>query len=175
MEELFDIYDINRKKLGKVGERYTYTFQDGEYHIVTDVFIFNSNNKLLLTRRVPTKKGGLLWEATGGSVLAGEESKDAIIREVKEELGLTIKKEDLILLKELRRDEKISPRFKDLWTIKKDVKIEDLVLQKEEVMDAKWVDIEEFKEMVNKGEIVPTIDFDENDYNRAISLLNNKI
>ena len=172
MEELFDIYDINRNKLGKVGDRYSYVFKEGEYHIVTDIFIFNSNNELLLTRRAPNKKGGLLWEATGGSVLAGEESIDAIIREVKEELGLSIKKEELILLKELRRDEKISPRFKDLWTIRKDIEIKDLVLQKEEVMDAKWVDIEEFKEMVNKGEVVETIDFDENDYKRAVDLLN---
>lgn len=172
MEELFDIYDINKRKTGKVGDRYSYVFKEGEYHIVTDVFIFNSKNELLLTRRVPTKKGGLLWEGTGGSVLAGEESKDAIIREVKEELGLTIRKEELVLLKELRRDEKISPRFKDLWTIRKDFDISDLKLQAEEVMDAKWVDLEEFKKMVNNGEVVETIDFDEDDYNKAIALLN---
>ncbi len=172
MEELFDIYDINKKKTGRVGDRYSYTFKDGEYHIVTDVFIFNSKNELLLTRRAPNKKGGLLWEAIGGSVLAGEDSKNAIIREVKEELGLIIKKEELVLLKELRRDEKISPRFKDLWTIRKDIDISELQLQKEEVMDAKWVSLEEFKKMVSNKEVVETIDFDENDYNRAIALLN---
>ena len=85
MDELFDIYDINRNFLGRSEKRHSYVFKSGEYHIVTDVFIFNSKKQLLLTRRVPTKVGGLLWEGTGGSVLAGEKSEDAILREIEEE------------------------------------------------------------------------------------------
>ena len=174
MDELFDIYDANRNYLGRQEKRYSYVFKEGEYHIVTDVFIFNSKNELLLTRRAANKKGGLLWEATGGSVLAGEESKDAIIREIKEEIGLDVKKDELVLLKEIRRDEKLSPRFKDIWILKKDVEIENLTLQEEEVIEAKWVDVKEFKEMFENKEIVETIDFNEEDYKKAIDLLNKK-
>ncbi len=171
MEELFDIYDINRNFLGRSEERYTYKFKPGEYHIVTDVFIFNSKNELLLTQRVPTKKGGLLWEGTGGSVLAGETSEVAILREIKEELGLDFNKEELILFKTLRRDEEKSPRFKDLWLLKKDLDINDLTLQEEEVMAAKWVPLEEFINMHNNNLLVETLDFNEEDFKKAILLL----
>ena len=143
MKELFDIYDKDRKYLGRSEDRYSYVFKPGEYHIVTDVFIFNNNCELLLTRRAPNKKGGLLWEGVGGSVLAGEESLDAIIREIHEEIGLDIKRQELVLFKTLRRDEEKSPRFKDLWVLKKDILIDDLVLQEEEVIGAKWVSLDE--------------------------------
>ena len=172
MSEYFDIYDENRNPLGRSGERDSYVFAKGEYHIVTDVFIFNSKNQLLLTQRVPEKKAGLLWEGTGGSVLAGENSKQAIIREINEELGLDIQENELKLYKTLRRDETKSPRFKDLWVLKKDIELKDLVLQKEEVNDAKWVFVDEFDKMQNNNEIVPTIDFNKDDFIKAINLIN---
>lgn len=171
MAEFFDIYDINRKFLGRTGQRDSYVFKAGEYHIVTDVFIFNSKKQLLLTQRVPEKKAGLLWEGTGGSVLAGENSNQAIKREIKEELGLDIASEELILFKQLRRDEQRSPRFKDLWILRKDIEISQLTLQEEEVCDSKWVTIEEFDLMQKKGEIVPTLDFNKEDFNKALELL----
>ena len=123
MPEYFDIYDIDRKFLGRKEQRDSYVFKKGEYHIVTDVFIFNEKNQLLLTQRVPSKKGGLLWEGTGGSVLAGESSIQAICREIKEELGIIVNQDELKLFKHLRRDEVKSPRFKDLWILKKDIAI----------------------------------------------------
>ena len=171
MEELFDIYDSNRNYLGRSEERNTYVFKKGEYHIVTDVFIFNSTNQLLLTRRAPSKKGGLLWEGTGGSLLPGENSQEAILREIEEEIGLKVKKEELILYKTMRRDEEKSPRFKDLWLLKRDFEIDDLVLQEEEVVDAKWTDLDEFIKMLNNKEIVGTLDFNENDFKEAIAIL----
>ncbi len=172
MAEYFDIYDESRNFLGRTGERESYVFSKGEYHIVTDVFIFNSNNQLLLTQRVPEKKAGLLWEGTGGSVLAGENSKQAIIREINEELGLDIQENELILYNTLKRDEIKSPRFKDLWILKKDIELKELVLQKEEVNDAKWVSIDEFDKMQQNNEIVPTIDFNKEDFIKAINLMN---
>ena len=34
MPEMWDIYDINKKKTGRLAERDVYKFKDGEYHIV---------------------------------------------------------------------------------------------------------------------------------------------
>lgn len=173
MIEYYDIYDENRNFLGRSEIRGEYKFKKGEYHIVTDSFIFNSKNELLITRRCAEKKNfPLLWEGNGGSLLKGETSEEAIIREIKEEIGLTVDKSELVLYKSFRVDEEYSPRFKDLYIIKKDFDVKDLVLQKEEVMDAKWVSLDEYKKMMDNKEIVPILNFDENDFEKAINILN---
>ena len=116
MSELWDIYDINKKKIGRTAERDVYQFKEGEYHIVVTGIIINSKNEILISKRAEHKKFGLMWECSGGSILAGETSLEGIIRELKEELGIEFSKKEAIFLKEIRRD-KLPPDFKDLWWI----------------------------------------------------------
>ena len=47
-------------------------------------------NKFLACQRPAHKARGLLWEFVGGKVEAGETKEAALIRECKEELGITI-------------------------------------------------------------------------------------
>ena len=49
----------------------------------------------MIQQRSETVKNPLVWSATGGSVVAGEDSYTGAIREVKEELGLDLT-EDMI-------------------------------------------------------------------------------
>lgn len=42
--------------------------------------------------------------------------------------------------------------FRDIYILKRDIPLEDFVLDKNEVMDCKYVTIDEFKEMIKKGE-----------------------
>ena len=72
MGELWDIYDINRKKTGRTAERGVYQLKDGEYHLVVTAIIINSKDELLMSKRAEHKKHGLMWECCGGSVLKGE-------------------------------------------------------------------------------------------------------
>ena len=92
MQEMWDIYDINRKKTGRLAKRDGYEFKEGEYHIVVTAIIMNSKNELLISKRAAKKGFGLMWEFNGGSVLAGETSLEGIIREIKEELGIEFTK-----------------------------------------------------------------------------------
>lgn len=169
MAELWDIYDGNKKKTGRTAERGVYQFNEEEYHIVVTGIIINSKNEILISKRAPHKKFPGMWECNGGSILAGETSLEGVIRELKEELGIEFAKKEAIFLEEVRRD-KLPPDFKDLWLLRKDINIEDIKFQDGEATEAKWVRIEEFLDMYNNKEIVPTVDFGEEDYKKALKL-----
>lgn len=169
MSELWDIYDINKKKIGRTAERDVYQFKEGEYHIVVTGIIINSKNEILISKRAEHKKFGLMWECSGGSILAGETSLEGVIRELKEELGIEFSKKEAIFLKEIRRD-KLPPDFKDLWLFRRDIDKREITFPDGESIDAKWVTIDEFVKMYENKEIVPTIDFGIEEYYKALSL-----
>ena len=85
--EYWDLYDANRRKLNKTTTRGS-MLNDNEFHLVVNVWIKNKNNEFLISRRAESKPHPLMWETTGGSVLLGEESVDAAVREAKEELNV---------------------------------------------------------------------------------------
>ena len=91
MGEFWDIYDAKKNKTGKVAERGVYKFKKGEYHIVVTGIIINSKGEILITKRAEHKRHGGLWECNGGSILKGETSIQGMIRELKEEIGVTAK------------------------------------------------------------------------------------
>ena len=169
MAELWDIYDINKKKIGRTAERDVYKFKEGEYHIVVTGIIMNSKNEILISKRAEYKKFGLMWECNGGSILAGETSLEGIIRELKEELGIEFSKKEAIFLKEIRRD-KIPPDFKDLWLFRRNIDEKEITFPDGESIDARLVTIEEFIRMYENKEIVPTVDFGMNEYHKALVL-----
>ena len=48
------------------------------------------DNKFMICQRPANKARGLLWEFVGGKVETDETGKDALIRECREELGVTV-------------------------------------------------------------------------------------
>ena len=133
--------------------------KDDEYHLVVTAWICNSDGKWLVTRRAENKSEPLKWEAPGGSALAGESSKQAVYREIKEEIGI-----DLVggeLFKTFRR-EKITwenPGFLDVWLFKLDFDTSEVVLQEEEVCDVKWASSTDILKMMDNDEFVPMKEF----------------
>ena len=169
MSEFWDIYDTNRNKTGRTAERGVDELKKGEYHIIVNAIIMNSKNEILISKRAAQKEFALMWECSGGSILAGETSLEGMLREIKEELGLAFSKEEAIYLKEIRRD-KIPPDFKDLWLFRKDVDLKNVTFPDGEAIDAKWVSIDEFMMMYENKEIIPTVDFGIQEYNKAIEI-----
>ena len=169
MPEMWDIYDINKKKTGRLAERGVYEFKEGEFHIVVNAIIMNSKNELLISKRAPFKNYGLMWDFTGGSVLAGETSLEGMLREIKEELGIEFTKKEAIFFKEIL-NYNISPNFKDWWIFKKDIDINELTFPDKETIDAKWVNIDGFMKIIEDGQMIPFIDFGIEDYNEALNV-----
>ena len=52
--------------------------------------IIKRDGRILACRRPPHKARGLLWEVPGGKVEPGETPEEAIVRECREELGITL-------------------------------------------------------------------------------------
>ena len=148
--ELWDLYDENRTLLGKTHVRGV-PLQEGEYHLVTDIWLVRQDGKVLITKRHPKKIWGNMWECTGGSALAGEESRHSAARELEEEVGVAVDPAELKLLNTIR----IKDRFVDTYAVVRDLEVKDLTLQAEEVIDAKFVDFTELTQIWQDNNLVP--------------------
>lgn len=169
-QERVDIYDENKNKTGKIKIRNKDILESGEYIIGVQAVIMNSERQILISQRSGLKdKLPLKWECNGGALLSGEAIVDGIIREINEELGIKLKKDKAIYLKTVKNNH----RFKEIYLFEKDIKIENIKFLDGEVISARWVNIDEFMNMFNNGEIVYNIDFDEKDYKRCLELLDN--
>lgn len=144
--EKIDLYSKNKEKLGKTFVRKQDKLLEDEYYLLEQAWILNSENKILLTRRSLNKSYGGMWEATTGHVKSGETDLEGIQREVYEELGLNIEKNEFKFIKSHIRNQTIL----DVWVVRKNINLEDLKLKDDEVIGAKFVSISEFKEMLNE-------------------------
>lgn len=144
--ELWDLYDKQRRPLGKTHVRGV-PLEKGTYHLVVFAWVFSDDGKVLLTKRSPEKKSfPNQWENTGGSVLAGETSRQAIQRELFEETGIHAEQEDFRLIDTFYRARQSD--ICDIYFLQKTVLVEELVMQEGETCDARWVTRAEFEEMI---------------------------
>lgn len=89
--ELWDIYDENKQKTGRTMKRNDWCLKDGEYHLTVLGVVARKDGKFLITKRVMTKAWAPgWWEVSGGAAMAGEDSEDAVRREVLEETGMDV-------------------------------------------------------------------------------------
>ncbi len=141
-----DLYDINRNLTGETiykGEK----IPKDRYIVVVLSFIQNSKGEFLIQKRSPQKDGK--YASTGGHAKTGETSMQAIITEIKEELGLDVDEKELELVYSGREDR--TQVFFDIYYMKKDFEIEDLKLQKEEVDFVEWDTLDRVKQLIDDG------------------------
>ncbi len=150
--EYWDLYDSERKPLNRTHARGE-AFAEGEYYVCVEVWVKNSKGQFLITKRHPDKKAGNLWEFTGGGTLAGEDTLQSAVRELKEETGIEADVEELELFATYRRKN----YFQDLFLLRKDAALSDLVLQPDETVEARWATAEEIERMIGNGEFVHSV------------------
>ena len=154
--ELWDLFNEKRQKTGETIERGK-DIPGGRYHLVAGAWIKNSQGQFLISKRHPNKNYPNYWECTGGSVSVGETSLEGAIREVYEELGVSLNPDKSSLIYQTRREE--MQDFYDAWLFHADVSINSLMLQPTEVVNAMWVSKEELYDMYLNNEIHPLIDY----------------
>ncbi|MBO6054991.1 MAG: NUDIX hydrolase [Oscillospiraceae bacterium] len=155
-DERWDVYDAARRRTGRTMRRAD-PIAPGDYHLVVHCWLQRPDGTYLLTQRAPNKGYPLLWECTGGSALAGENSLEAVVREIREETGLLVNPACARLGHTIQRDS----HFLDLWHICQAWDLSQLHLQPGETVDARWVSMEELLKLRDSGELVPYDYFDE--------------
>jgi len=158
--ERWDILDKNRNRTGKTVERGASMTQE-EYHLVAQIWIVNSKNEFLISKRSPDKDMfPNLWECTGGSAVSGDDSLKTALKETKEELGIDLLPENGELFLSYRSKflygaaSFTAPSFTDVWVFKQDMDINSVVYQQGETCDAMWASKEKILEMIDSGEFI---------------------
>lgn len=147
-----DIYDEHRNLTGRTHRRGT-PWRPGEYGLVVCVWVYDGNGKILLTRRAPQKSFAGTWENSGGAAKAGETSRKAMIRELREETGIRAQENELEYLG-FDRDRNT---FYDFYCLRRNTPIEEIVLLPGETDDVRWATFEEVHQMIRSGQMSSVI------------------
>lgn len=184
--EILDIVDENGCPTGETVTRER-AHREGIRHRTAHVWIFRERDKkvqILLQKRSEDKDSypGCYDISSAGHIPAGEDYIPSALRELKEELGVTVEAEELgycgqrrfwfekEFYGELFRDNQVSNIY-CLWL---DWEESDFVLQKEEVSKVRWMDFDECVEAVSQNLIPHCIYMEELDILRRADSLSLK-
>jgi len=152
--ERWDIYDKNKVRTGRIMERNHFNLADDEYHLTVLGVIRRPDGRFLITKRVMTKAWAPgWWEVSGGAAQAGEESEEAVRREVLEETGLDVKEAEGGYVFTYHRENpgEGDNYFVDVYRFELDFKESDVQIQTEEALGFKIATLDEIKELAAQG------------------------
>ncbi len=163
MTELFDIVDEAGQPTGKVISR-DEAHQKGTLHRTAHVWLVKEKPEgydILLQKRSEEKDSfpGMYDTSSAGHIPAGDEPLPSALRELKEELGLTASPEELKFAGTFRiqyEKEFHGRLFRDnevtrVYVYDKPVNIQDLTLQKNEVSEVRWFDLDEVWDEIHRS------------------------
>jgi len=155
--EHFDILDKNGNKTGEVKTR-DEAHEKGLWHKAVHAWIINDQNQLLIQKRASVKESHPnMWDiSAAGHIAGGDDSITTCIREAKEELGIDFQESDFEYITSIKSESiqnngtYFNNEHQDVYLIRRNLDVEKLVLQKEEVAEVKFIDIQELKDILAK-------------------------
>ncbi len=151
MEEMYDVFTKEGEFLGTRPASVCKSDNPGFYYKVVWTIILNENNEILVQKRSnimnssPNK-----WElSSSGHVDQGENELDACIREAKEELGVSLSKENVKLIDTRTFENELAYTY--ITRIKNTTEFK---LQESEVSEVKFVSLHDFKNMIFSDDFV---------------------
>lgn len=155
MDELIDILTPNGKPTGKTALK-SEAHKNGWFHATVHIWLFTSDEKILLQKRAFTKKvfPGLWDISVAGHIATSESVLSAAKREVLEEIGLQLNDNDFIKIGTRIHQVSHPNGVQDnehhhVFIAELKTPIEQLTIQKEEVADIKLFDLSILKETKN--------------------------
>ncbi|MEA1786876.1 NUDIX domain-containing protein [Arenibacter sp. GZD96] len=150
MDEFVDILDAAGNDTGATAKK-SEAHRKGLFHPTVHVWFYTFSGEILVQKRAKTKDTfPSLWDVSvAGHIAAGESAPKAALREVKEEIGLTILETDLKKIGYFKSVHRHSTALYDCeyqhtFICPLQVPIDTLFLQKSEVDDLKLISISTF-------------------------------
>ncbi|MBO5348274.1 MAG: NUDIX domain-containing protein [Clostridia bacterium] len=156
MEEKLDVLNELGEFTGKIATREE-CHKKGLWHRAVYAFIIDEKGNILLQKRSSNKKlWPNMWDVTvGGHVDAGEFGRQALIREVKEELGIEINDDDIKYLVGStsinKQGDIINKHYNECYLITKNIDISDIKIQIEEVSEVRYFSKKELLERISNN------------------------
>jgi isopentenyldiphosphate isomerase len=146
-DELLFVVDENNNPVKPLPRKEVH--QKGIWHRTSHVWVLNSQGQILCQKRSLLKDSSPgKWEPFfGGHVEPGEEYVDNAFRELQEELGILVSKNDFHLFKINKYERK--KEFQGIHFLQWNGEIKDLKLEKEEIEKVKWFNIDELSKLLN--------------------------
>jgi isopentenyl-diphosphate delta-isomerase len=153
MSQLIDVLSDAGLRTGEILPR-AEIHRLGKPHRAVHLYLFNSNNELLLQRRAQTvdHAPGVLGISVTAHVDAGEYSFATVRREVEEELGLEASQLKFDFLfsffqEAILHATYIDRQFNDVYVTRADIDPERIQFDRAEVAEVKFVSLESFHTM----------------------------
>jgi len=160
MSELFDVLREDGTPAGFRKER-DLIHRDGDWHGSVRLWLIRDGKALLQKRREDKESfPGCYDVACSGHIDAGEDAMTAAVREVQEELGLSVSPADLIFAarQKLRIHQNflgrefVSNEINTLYLIRETVSLDDLHYQESEISGLKWMPLAELRDALVRRE-----------------------
>jgi len=155
-DEWFDIVDEEGNVKGKAPRKLCHSGR-GMLHPVIHLHVLDSKDRIYLQKRAMTKEilPGKWDTSVGGHLSSGETVEQGLLRETKEELGIT--------------DFKPVPIARYVW--KSDIESElvymficryegPIIINKDEIDEGKFWKVKKIKEALNTGELTPNFEYE---------------
>jgi isopentenyldiphosphate isomerase len=127
-------------------------WEDNAIHRVSAIWLTNSKGEVFIAQRALSKRHapGQWGPAASGTVEEGETYETNAMKEIEEEIGISITQEQLKLGPKVLMNTPGDRRFVQWYVVTADVPRENFKLQEEEVADAKWIGVKELEQRMTE-------------------------
>lgn len=160
--ELLDVLDENGVATGRTKNRGE-IHKDGDWHRTVHAWIVNDKDEVLIQKRsseIDLFKN--LWDISlAGHVLSGEKSIEAAKRELREELDISVRDDELksmgTVKSQLEDKGNHDNQFCDIYLLRKNVDLREIKKQRKEVAEVALTPLGELKKFVygKPGRFIP--------------------
>ncbi len=149
-QEMLFVVDENNNSIESKPRDYVH--QHKLWHRTTNIYIVNDKKQILCQKRSMLKDTNPgLWETcAGGHVLEGQDTRTSAMQELYEEVGLQVKPEALTFITTYQSY--TYHDFQDNFALQWTGDIKSLQLEADEVTEAKWMELQELKRILNSEE-----------------------